>query len=198
MKNNELILRAETRADWDEVEFLTREAFWDVYKPGCDEHLVVHTMRNDPAVIPELCTVAELDDLIVGHIFYTRVRIAYDGGAQEAAAFGPISVLPEVQKQGVGSAMIKYTLPQAARMGFPGVLITGNPDYYHRFGFYDGARHGIVMPDGSGGPWLMAQEFIPGALHRGCLHFAPQFDTDPAQLAEFETHFPAKEKKFPK
>ena len=94
MKNNELILRAETRADWDEVEFLTREAFWDVYKPGCDEHLVVHTMRNDPAVIPELCTVAELDGRIVGHIFYTRVRIAYDGGAQEAAAFGPISVLP--------------------------------------------------------------------------------------------------------
>ena len=196
MKNSELILRIETPADWDEVENLTREAFWDVYKPGCVEHLVVHTLRGNPDVIPELCTVAELDGRIVGHIFYTRVRIKYDGGEQEAVAFGPISVLPELQKQGVGSAMIRHTLPLARLMGFPGILITGNPDYYHRFGFYDGARHGVVMPDGSGGPWLMAQEFIPGALHSGCLHFPPQFDTDPAQLAEFETHFPHKEKRF--
>lgn len=196
MNQNELTLRPETPADWDEVEFLIREAFWDVYRPGCDEHLIVHTLRNHPETIPELNFVAVLYGRIVGHIFYTRTRIEYDSGAQEAAAFGPISVLPELQKQGVGSAMIRHTLPLAARMGFPGVVITGNPDYYHRFGFHDAAQHGIVMPDGSTGPWLMAQEFIPGALRSGCLHFAPQFDTDSAQLAEFETHFPHKEKRF--
>ena len=54
----------------------------------------------------------------------------------------------------------------------------------------------LRLPQPPGSPWLMAQEFIPGALHSGCLHFAPQFFTDPAQLAEFETRFPAKEKRF--
>lgn len=70
MKN--LTIRLETEKDYRAVEELTREAFWNVYKPGADEHYYVHQMRQHPDFIPELAFVLELDDKIVGSIMYTR------------------------------------------------------------------------------------------------------------------------------
>lgn len=192
----EYIIRKETPADWAEVENLTREAFWDVYRPGCDEHLIVHNLRHHKASIEALNHVVECEGRIIGHIQYTHSQIHCDGAAYPAVTFGPISVLPEVQRRGVGSLLIRHTLPLAKEMGFPGVLIEGNPDYYHRFGFADAEKWGITTAEGDSGPWLMAIEFIPGALHAGRIHHAAPFEVDPVQLEEFETHFPFKEKRY--
>ena len=69
---NNLTMRLETEKDYRAVEELTREAFWNVYKPGADEHYFVHTMRSHPDFIPELAFVLELDGKIVGNIMYTK------------------------------------------------------------------------------------------------------------------------------
>lgn len=191
-------IRPEIPTDYDEVEFLTREAFWNVYRPGCDEHLIVHSLRGSDQVLTALNHVAVSDGRIIGHIFYTRGRvIAPDGSVREVSVFGPISVHPDVQRRGVGSALIRHTLALAAQLGFGGVAIEGNPAYYHRFGFTDAQRFGILTAEGKSMPELMAQELRPGGLDgvTGCLHFAPQYFPDPQALEIFEQRFPHKEKR---
>jgi predicted N-acetyltransferase YhbS len=188
-------IRRETPQDYAAVEALTREAFWDVYRPGCDEHLIVHKMRASSDCLPALCHVAEHAGRLIGHILYSRAWIEDAAGARrEAALFGPISVLPKFQRRGVGSALIRRTLPLARDLGFGGVVITGNPAYYHRFGFDDAAKFGIVMGDGRSMPELMALELKPGGLDgvSGRLRESPLYTTDPQELAAFDRGFPQK------
>ena len=68
MEQKNLVIRRETPADYAAVEHLTREAFWNVYRPGCTEHYVVHILRNDPSFLPELDLVMEKDGQLIGHI----------------------------------------------------------------------------------------------------------------------------------
>ena len=198
MKNNH-IYRLETKADYREVENLTRETFWNVYQPGCDEHYIIHIMRDDEDVVTALNYVCELDGRIVGHIFYTHTKIVdHNNVIHPVLSFGPISVHPDVQKTGIGSSLIKKTMNLAAEMGFKGIVITGNPQYYHRFGFKAASEFGIVFEDGSSFPELMAIELIPGGLANvnGRIHFAQKFSNiDPEKLARFDSQFPKKEKK---
>ncbi len=187
-----LIIRRESPEDYAAVEVLTRAAFYNVYQPGCDEHLIVHKMRSSPDCIPALCHVALWEGRLAGHILYSRAWIeSASGTRREVALFGPISVLPALQRRGVGSAMIRHTLPLARRMGFGGVVITGNPAYYHRFGFDDAAKFGIVMEDGTSMPELMALELIPGGLSgpSGRVHFSPLYTVDARELAAFDKKF---------
>lgn len=95
------IYRTETEKDFGRVENLTREAFWNVYQPGCEEHYILHVLRGDPAVIPELNLLCEAAGEIVGHIFYTRSQVhSEDGTRYPVITFGPISVRPDMQGQG--------------------------------------------------------------------------------------------------
>ena len=192
------IYRTETEKDFGRVENLTREAFWNVYQPGCEEHYILHVLRGDPAVIPELNLLCEAAGEIVGHIFYTRSQVhSEDGTRYPVITFGPISVRPDMQGQGIGSALIRQTLALAAEMGFPGVVITGNPAYYSRFGFRPASGFGILYEDGSSFPALMAKELIPGGLSGmgGRVSFAPVFThVDPEALERFDEGFPKKEK----
>ncbi|MDD4212611.1 MAG: N-acetyltransferase [Bacilli bacterium] len=142
-----MIIRREEEKDYLEVERLTREAFWDVYRPGCVEHFMLHQMRTDPAFIPELDYVIEEEGRIVANIVYTKVEIIKeDGSSTFGLVFGPISVLKSVQNKGYGSTIIRYTLDLAKEMGYPCVLITGHPDYYHRFGFESATNYGFYYP----------------------------------------------------
>ena len=197
--NPQFVYRTETEDDFERVEFLTREAFWNVYKPGCEEHYILHVLRGTPAVIPELNLVCETEGRIVGHIFYTRSRVLSDGGEVfPVITFGPISVSPDMQGRGIGSALIRKTLARAAETGFSGVVITGNPAYYGRFGFRPASDFGILYEDGSSFPALMALELTPGGLSgvRGRVSFDPAFTRiDPEELDRFDTQFPPKEKK---
>ena len=82
MKQNYMIIRRETPADYRAVEHLTREAFWNVYRPGCTEHYVVHVLRRDTAFVPELDLVMERDGELVGHVMYMRAKIVADDGRE--------------------------------------------------------------------------------------------------------------------
>ena len=193
------MFRLEYPKDYAAVEGLIREAFWNVYQPGCDEHFIVHRLRDNRSVISELNYVCEdASGSICGHIFYTRSKvISGDGTEYPVISFGPISVHPDHQKRGIGSALIRMTLEIAAKMQFFGVLITGNPKFYHRFGFQDAASYGIVAEDGSSFPELMAYELGDQRLAsiHGRLCFCPEFsEIDQDELQRFDALFPSKTK----
>ncbi|MFR0733714.1 MAG: GNAT family N-acetyltransferase [Oscillospiraceae bacterium] len=123
-----------------------REAFWNVYRPGCTEHLVLHNLRKEACFVPELDYVIEDDGKIIAHIAYAKGSLkTEDGRTETSLLFGPVSVLPEYQGRGYGSKLIQFTLEKARELGYPAVVITGNPAYYSRFGFEPAAKHGIYL-----------------------------------------------------
>lgn len=162
------IIRIETPSDYREVETLTREAFWNVYRPGCTKHCVLHYYRSRPEFIPELSLVMELDGKLIAHIMYSKAEIQCDNGRViPIMIFGPISVLPEYQHQGYGSALIRESLEKAKSLGCGAVAITGNPNYYHRFGFCDARTCGIFyaeLPRSEETPFFMIAELQDGFL----------------------------------
>lgn len=193
----DITLRPEEPSDAAEAEFLTREAFWNAFKPGCDEHYLLHVMRSDPSFIPELNFVAEQNGRIIGSIVYTKSSVtAPDGRLLETVTFGPVSVLPAYQKSGVGSRLIFHTLELAKKLGHQAVIILGHPDYYPRFGFRPGRDFGLTLQNGETFDAFMALELAPGSLDGGGVyHYAEIYNIDPASSAEFDKAFPYKEKK---
>lgn len=126
------------------TENLTREAFWNIYQPGCDEHYILHGFRQRGDFIPELDYVLEKDGKIIAHIMYCKAYLEdYHKQKSEVIMFGPISVSPAYQLKGFGSQIIQYTLDKAIALGYGAVVITGNPQYYHRFGFESCSKHHI-------------------------------------------------------
>ncbi len=195
-----MVLRNETEKDYFAVENLTREAFWNVYKPGCDEHLLVHQIRSLPCFIQELDIVAEVNAAVVGSIIYSRSKLTDASDKEhEFITFGPISVHPGFQKRGIGSALIKHTIQLAGQMGYTAIFITGNPAYYTRFGFeraFDYAIHlkGVAIHDTA--DYFMVKQLKPDVLNTvsGVFEFDPCFEVDPSLLDAYDKQFPPKVK----
>ena len=195
-----IILREEEKKDFFENENLTREAFWNVYKPGCDEHFILKLLRNYESYIKELILVAVFENKIIGNIVYSKM---YKKGkiSNEIICFGPISVLPEYQKKGIGTLLIKTTFKKAIDLGYKAVLITGNKNYYKRFGFkpafdYDIHLEGNKIEDRA--EYFMAKELEEGFLnkHPGVYNFDEIFfNFSKDELEEYDKKFPKKEKR---
>jgi putative acetyltransferase len=193
----DIIIKNENEKDYRIVEELTREAFWNLYVPGCNEHFLLHNLRNSPDFISELDFIARKDGQIVGHIVYSRGIIKDQQGIEkEVICFGPVSVLPEYQKQGIGSALINHTIKIARAMGYPAVLIYGDPRYYSRFGFRCAEKYDIKTADGKFAIALLALELQPGALNNlpGRFIESAAFEVNESQFAEYEKTFTYKEK----
>jgi predicted N-acetyltransferase YhbS len=190
-------IRLENEKDYKEVENMTREAFWDLFQPGCDEHLLAHKLRMADVFIPGLDFVAELEDRIIGNIIYSRAKVIDEKGAEhEVLTFGPLTVLPPYQRLGVGSALVNHTIKLAGEMGFKAIIIFGHPEFYPRFGFVNAERYHITTPDGTNFEPFMALELYEGALRgiEGRFVEDPVFKTDPDELEAFDKGFPYKEK----
>lgn len=188
-------IRPETPADFEAVERITYEAFRQVKKPGrgdTDEHLLVHKMRSVPAFIPALSFVCEVDGRVVGHIAYTKSKIVRgDKIEYETITFGPVSVLPAYQRNGIGKALIRHSLEKARALGYRAVLITGHPAYYPKFGFENAAKFGITLPDGTNMDAFMALALADGALDDspGRWEYDPVFEIDKKELERFNADF---------
>ena len=114
-----IIIRKETPSDYHAVEALTRESFWNVYKPGADEHYFVHMMRSHPDFIPELAFVLEKDGEIIGNIMYTKAWLEdEEGKRKEILSFGPLCVAPKFQRQHLGKLLIEHSFDAARKMGY--------------------------------------------------------------------------------
>lgn len=181
-----------------QTENLTREAFWNVYKPGCDEHLILHNIRKSEHYIKELDLVAFFDQQIIGHIISTKAKIIDPMNLEhEILCVGPISVLPEFQNKGIGSKLIEYSISLAGRLGFTGMILFGNPDYYHRFGFRNAEEFEITTKDLQNFEPFMALQLQEKGMEKikGKFYEDTAYTVDQAELTEFEKKFPEKEKK---
>ncbi len=194
--NLEIILRRERPEDFRIVEELTKEAFWNQHLPGCDEHYLLHNIRNAPCFIKELDYVAEIDGKIVGNIVYTKANILDDNDKQhEVISFGPVSVLPEFQSMGIGSKLISFTKNIAIALGYKAILIYGDPEYYRRFGFVPAETLKIATADNMYALPLQALELVPGALSNISGRFFEDavYHVDSTESKEFDKAFAQKE-----
>ena len=163
---SEYSIRRETPEDYRAVEELTREAFWNVYKPGADEHYFIHQMRNHPDFIPELAFVAELDGRIIGNIMYTKAWLEDETGTRkEILSFGPLCVAREYQRHKVGSALIEHSFGIARGMGYDVNINFGNPGNYVGRGFVSCKKKNVSFAvEGNYPTALLVCELVPNAL----------------------------------
>ena len=190
-----LIIRPEEPADHPAMENLIRDAFWDVYRPGASEHLLIHKLRQDPSYLPEFSFIAELDEQPVGGIWYAMCAIEKpDGSRIPIPTLGPVGVAPAFQKRGIGSALIRRTLPLVKAAGHPGIVIFGDPAYYGRFGFTPGQDAGIAACDGNFYDVLQLLRFAPDADLAGRYQESDPYQIDPAEVEQFEIWFTPREK----
>ena len=169
MASDNIVFRLERKQDRDTVERITYRAFINAPPTGVDddgaEPLLARMLRTDPAFVPKLNYIAEVSGRVVGNIMYTKSKVVTHSGAEiETLTFGPVSVLPAYQRQGIGSKLILHTLEIARGMGYPAVLIFGYESYYPRFGFKPASEYGITTSDGSNFPAFMALPLHDGAL----------------------------------
>lgn len=194
-----LCLRPEVEHDRLPVEMLTRDSFWNLYRPGCDEHYTTHLIHTHEDFLPELTYVAELDGQLVGSIVYTRSWVHNHLGEKiETATFGPVCVHPAWQRRGLGSALIEHTRDLAAKMGYPAILILGDPHNYCKHGFKTGKDLRVSMLDGRYPLGLLVRELRPGffaSSQQWQFQTSAVFEFDPAQVDIYDARFPPKEKK---
>lgn len=195
----ELTIRNETQEDYFAVEEMTREAFWNLYVPGCEEHYVTHVMRNHEDCVPELDFVALHDGKIVGHILYTKSYVENEAGEKlDTLTFGPLCVRPEFQRKGVGKALINHTKEIAIRKGYPAVIIYGSPHNYIVHGFRNGRDFNIANAEGRYPYALLVLELKEGAFagHQWKYIGSQGYMIDSSQAEEFDKRFKPKEKGF--
>lgn len=192
----EVHLRPETPEDYHTMEEMTRRAFWNKYAPGCTEHYVLHLMREDSSFLPGLSRVAEKGDKLLGGIWYCMGQVRGAHGAAKVPMFGPVTVLPQAQGQGIGTLLIEKTLSLATEAGYPAVIIFGDPGYYSRFGFVPCKLYGITTAQGHNMDAFMVKELRPGALSgvRGAFHAPAFYEASPAQAERFDAPYPYREK----
>ncbi|MBQ3199244.1 MAG: N-acetyltransferase [Firmicutes bacterium] len=194
------LVRLETAADHWMVENLVRESFWNVYRPGCLEHFVLHCLRNDADFVPELNLVLEKDGEIIGQVMYMRAKIAADDGrVLPIMTFGPIAIAPQYKRQGYGKVLLDYSLARAAQMGAGAVCIEGNIDFYGQSGFVLAGTRGIRYhgePDAELLPYFLLKELQPGFLDgvSGVYHTPTGYYVDETVAEEFDRQFAPKQK----
>ena len=200
MEDNEVIIRRERKEEERETENLVREAFWNVYRPGCLEHYVLHRLRNDPAFVPELDLVMVKDGKLIGQNMFMHASIQKDGGGEvPIMTMGPICVSPEYQRKGLGKVMLDESLRRAAELGCGAVCFEGNIAFYGNSRFTFAREFGIRysgLPEGMDDSFFLCRELIPGYLDgiRGEYATPEGYMVDEAEAEAFDKEFPPKEK----
>ena len=199
----DIVIRRETAADHRAVEHLVRESFWNVYRPGCLEHFVLHRLRDDPAFVPELDLVMEKDGRLIGQNMFMRAVIRADDGREiPILTMGPICVTPELKRQGYGKRLLDESLARAAALGFGALCFEGNIGFYGKSGFTYASRFSIRyhdLPEGADASFFLCRELIGGYLDGVTGEYAPPegyfcAEREPEAFEAFDALFPPKEK----
>ena len=200
MNSKEITIRQETKEDQRRVEELIRESFWNVYRPGCSEHYVIHLLREDPAFVRELDLVMEQDGILIGQNMFMRTIITADDGRDILVlTMGPICITPELKRRGYGKKLLDFSLEKAAAMGFGAVLFEGNIDFYGKSGFDYARNFGIRyhdLPEGADDSFFLCKELLPGYLDSvtGVYQTPAGYYVNDAEVDEFDKTFSPKEK----
>ena len=200
MNKNDYSIRLETPADHAEVEYLIRESFWNVYRPGCLEHYVIHCLRNDKAFVSELDFVMEKDNRIIGQNMFMRANIQADDGRQiPIMTMGPICIANDLKRKGYGKILLDYSIEKAKELGAGALCFEGNIKFYGKSGFTYASEYGIRyhgLPDGADASFFLCKELIPGYLDGITGEYAPPagYFVDEKEAEEFDKQYPYKEK----
>lgn len=193
-----MIIRLEEEKDYFETENLTREAFWNVYREGCFEHLIIHNLRKDKSFVKELDYCIEIDNKIIANIVYAKGKLKLENGnIREILIFGPVSVLPKYQKKGYGEKLINYTIEKAKELGFDAIVIMGNPNYYKKFGFESCSKYKIYyegIDKKEETPFFMIKILNDNNIEnlKGIYSAPDCYKVDEKELEEFDKKFPFK------
>ena len=200
MSKNDYLIRLERKEDNSVVENMVREAFWNVYRPGCLEHYVIHCLRNDKDFVSELDFVIEKAGGIIGQNIFVKANIKADDGRNiPILTMGPICITPKFKRKGYGKILLDYSIEKATELGFGAVCIEGNIDFYGKSGFTYASKYGIRyhgLPEDADASFFLCKELIPGYLNgvTGEYTTPTGYLIDEAEAEEFDKQFPYKEK----
>lgn len=198
--NKNIVIRLEKKEECREVENLVRESFWNVYRPGCLEHFVLHELRNDADFVPQLDLVMLLDGRIIGQNVFVRAAIKSDSGEDlPIMTMGPICIAPEFKRQGYGKILLDYSLERAKEMGCGAVCFEGSIGFYGKSGFTYASEFGIRyhgLPEGADQSFFLCKELAAGYLEgvTGEYSTPAGYFVDEAAAEDFDKQFPPKEK----
>lgn len=201
MKKNEYVIRLETPADYPELDVLVREAFWNVYRPGCLEHYLLRCLRKDQDFVPELAFVMQKDGRIIGQNVFVRACIHGDDGRRiPIMTMGPICIAPEYWRQGYGKLLLDETMEYARRAGAGALCLEGNIAFYGKSGFRHASEFGIRyhgLQEGEDTSFFLCRELIPGYLDGVAGEYSPPkaYFVDETEAEIFDRQFAPKEKK---
>lgn len=200
MNKNDYIIRLERKNEHRQVEALVRDAFYNVYRPGCLEHYVLHLLRGDPDFVPELDYVMEQKGILLGQNVFVRAEIrADDGRTVPILTMGPISIRKDLQGRGYGKLLLDYTLERAGELGYGAVCFEGNIGFYGKSGFTYARSFGIRyhgLPEGADDSFFLCKELIPGYLNgiTGVYQTPQGYFVDEGEADQFDRGFPEREK----
>lgn len=194
-----LIIRNETEKDYRIVEDITRDAFWNLHAPGCDEHYLVHNMRNHEDFISELDFVVELDGKVIGNVMYTKAKLIDEIGKEKSVlTFGPISILPEYQRRGFGKRLLDFSFDKALELGYDAVVIFGNPVNYVSCGFKSCKKYNICLENDVFPTAMLVKELKSNVFDgkKWYYHESSVYKIDSNEAMEFDKLFKTKDKKY--
>lgn len=201
LRREEVEIRMETEEDWYKVELMTQRAFWNNHHLGCDEHYLVHKMRQDKDFLPELSRIAVKDGEIIGYIMYSKARVVDGEDTHEVVTFGPLCVDPKWQGCGVGELLLRETMDLVKNKGYKGIIIFGEPDYYPRIGFKTCDNFNITSAEGRNFDAFMGIELWEGSMEgiKGKFYESELFENLPKEeVEEYSKKFPKLKKlRFP-
>lgn len=194
-----IMIRNEKKADYEVVEKITREAFYNLYVPGCVEHYLVHIMREHEDFLPELDFVLELNGEVIGNVMYTKARLLdEDGNKKEILTFGPLCIKPEYQRQGYGKKLIEYSFERAAELGYDVVVIFGSPANYVGRGFKSCKKYDVCIEGGKYPAAMMIKELLPDTLkgHKWCYYDSPVMMISEEEALKYDDTLEKMEKEY--
>ena len=176
MMNDQITIRPEEHKDYRSIVSLILRSFQEGtdYSDGTDIIALVEEIRDSQYYIPELSFVAELDDEVVGHFLFSRFPLspAREGGHNGSTDSGivmlaPVSVHADHFRQGIGTAMLTMGIEKVKKLGYKGITVEGNFNFYNKVGFRTSSEYGIYPT--SGYPMteprcMMCQETYEGSL----------------------------------
>ena len=196
--DQKVIVRNEEQ-DWAVVERITRQAFYNLYVPGCVEHYLVHIMREHEDFIPELDFVLELDGQVIGNIMYTKAKLTDENGTEkEILTFGPVSIHPAYQRMGYGKMLMEHSFQAAIQLGYDTIVILGSPANYVSRGFKCCKKYNVCIENGKYPAAMMVKELIPHILddHKWLYQDSPVMAISKEEAERYDDTLEPMEKKY--
>lgn len=197
--DQKVIIRNEEQKDWAVVERITRQAFYNLYVPGCVEHYLVHIMREHEDFIPELDFVLELDGQVIGNIMYTKAKLTDENGTEkEILTFDPVSIHPAYQRMGYGKMLMEHSFQAAIQLGYDTIVIFGSPANYVSRGFKCCKKYNVCIENGKYPAAMMVKELIPHILdgHKWLYQDSPVMAISEEEAERYDDTLEPMEKKY--